>query len=234
MTTVTYGPGNPVPGGARHRGRALLTAAVAIGAVAVSGFVVASLLLPNLFGTTIREQPNAVVLAQLEDLAQFQAATGRFQTIVDVEEDANLLPDWLKGEHKVLAAEGDVAAAVDFSGLGEDALEVSDDGESVIVHAPAPTLQPTRLDRSATRVIARDRGLLDRADDALTSGNPSADDDLYVRAEEKLADAAGQSDLQRRAEESTRQVLTDLMRGAGFERVTVVFDGAPNDPAEAT
>jgi hypothetical protein len=210
-----------------------LTVLVAAAAVAVSGLVVASLLIPNLFGTTIRERPNAVVLAQLAELAQFQAATGRFQTIVDVEEDANLLPDWLKGEHKVLAAEGDVAAAVDFSGLGEDALDISEDGKSVVVHLPPPVLQPTQLDRSATRVIARDRGLLDRADDALTTGNPSSDDELYVRAEEKLADAAGQSDLARRAEESTREVLTDLLRGAGYEQVTVVFDGASRDPAHA-
>jgi hypothetical protein len=210
-----------------------LTVVAAGAAVVVSGFVIASLLIPNLFGTTIRERPNSVVLAQLSELAQFQAATGRFQTIVDVEEDANLLPDWLKGEHKVLAAEGDVAAAVDFGALGEDALEISEDGTAVVVHVPPPALQPTHLDRSATRVISRDRGLLDRADDALTSGNPSSDDELYARAEEKLAEAAGQSDLTRRAEESTRDTLTDLLRAAGFETVTVVFDGAPRDPAHA-
>jgi hypothetical protein len=211
----------------------VLAGVVALGAVIVAGLLVVSLLLPNLFGTTTREQPNAVVLAQLEDLAQFQAATGRFQTIVDVEQDANLLPDWVKGERTVLAAEGDVAAAVDFSALGESALEVSEDGTEVTVHVPPPTLQPTHLDRSATRVIARDRGLLDRVDDALTSGNPSTDDDLYVRAEEKLAEAAVQSDLTRRAEESTRDVLTELLKGAGYEKVTVVFDGAPVDPSAA-
>jgi hypothetical protein len=212
----------------------LVSIPLAVGGAVVAVLLFVSLALPDLFGTTTREQPNAVVLAQLEDLAQYQAASGRFQTLVDVEQDANLLPDWVKGERTVLAAEGDVAAAVDFSDLGEGALEISPDGASVVVHLPPPSLQPAHLDRGATRVVARDRGVLDRIDDALTSGNPTKDEDLYVRAEDKLADAAAQSDLRRRAEENTSRLLTDLLTDAGYEQVTVVFDRVPVDPATAS
>lgn len=207
-----------------------LAGALAVGAAGLAGLLVVSLALPNLFGTTTREQPNSVVLAQIDDLSQYQAATGRFQTIVDVDEDANLLPDWVKGEHKVLAAEGDVAASVDFSHLDENAIVVSDDGKAVTVHVPSPRLDAPQLDRSSTRVIARDRGLLDRVDDALTSGNPSDDDALYERAADKLGEAASQSDLQRRAEDNTRDFLTGLFEDAGYANVTVVFDPPP-DPA---
>jgi len=203
---------------------------VAVGAMALAGVLIVSLALPNLFGTTVREQPNAVVLARLDDLSQYQAATGRFQTIVDVEEDADFLPDWVKGERKVLAAEGDVVAAVDFDSLDDSALDVSADGKSVTVHLPAPTLQPAHLDREGTRVISRDRGLLDRVDDALTNGNPSSDDELYARAETKLSEAAGQSDLQARAEDNTRDLLTGLLQDAGYRDVTVVFDAPGADP----
>jgi hypothetical protein len=205
---------------------------VAVGAVGLVGLLVASLALPNLFGTTTKEQPNAVVLAQIDDLSNYQAATGRFQTIVDVDEDANLLPDWVKGEHKVLAAEGDVAASVDFSHLDDGAIVVGDDGKRVTVHVPSPTLDAAQLDRSSTRVIARDRGVLDRLDDALTSGNPSDDTALYSRAEDKLGEAAAQSDLRRRAEDNTRDFLTDLFHDAGYQDVTVVFDPAA-DPGDA-
>lgn len=207
-----------------------LAGAVAVGAMGLAGVLVASLALPNLFGTTTHEQPNAVVLAQIDDLSEYQAATGRFQTIVDVDEDANLLPDWVKGEHKVLAAEGDVAASVDFSRLDENAITVSDDGRSVTVHVPSPTLDDAQLDRSSTRVIARDRGVLDRLDDALTSGNPSDDDALYTRAADKLGEAAAQSDLQDRAEANTRDFLAGLFQDAGYANVTVVFDPPP-DPS---
>jgi hypothetical protein len=231
VSTVSGTATNAVAGRARRAALLLISIPLAVGAAVVAGLLVVSLALPDLFGTTTKEQPNAVVLAQLEDLAQYQAASGRFQTLVDVEQDANLVPDWVKGERTVLAAEGDVAAAVDFSGLGDGALEVSADGKTAVVHLPPPALQPARIDRSTTRVIARDRGVLDRIDDALTSGNPTADEGLYQRAEEKLSDAAAQSDLRRRAEENTNELLTKLLTEAGFENVTVVFDGARADPA---
>lgn len=230
MSTPDARSANPVGRAVRRRGRGLLAVVVAGGAVVVAGLLLVSLALPNLFGTTTHEAPNSVVLAQLDDLSQYQAATGRFQTIVDVDEDADYLPDWLKGERKVLAAEGDVVAAVDFDGLDDNALQVSEDGKSVTVHLPAPTLQPANLDRETTRVIARDRGILDRVDDALTSGNPSDDDALYARAETKLSEAAGQSDLQARAEQNTRDLLTGLLQDAGYRDVTVVFDAPSADP----
>jgi hypothetical protein len=230
VSTLDTHSTNPVGRAARRGGGILIAMILAVGGVVVAGLLVVSLALPNLFGTTTHEQPNAVVLAQLDDLSQYQAATGRFQTIVDVDEDANYLPDWVKGEHKVLAAEGDVAAAVDFGSLDDSALDVSADGKSVTVRLPPPTLQPADLDRENTRVIARDRGILDRVDDALTNGNPSADDELYARAETKLSEAAGQSDLQARAEDNTRRLLTGLLQDAGYRDVTVVFDAPAADP----
>jgi hypothetical protein len=225
---------NPVVRAVRGHVAGLILAAVAVGGLVVAGLLIASVSLPNLLGSTKTEQQNAVVLTRIQDLARFQAATGRFQTIVDVNDAADHLPDWVKGEHKVLAAEGDVAAAVDFSNLGADAVEVSADGHQATVHLPAPTLQGAQLDRAATRVVARNRGVLDRIDDALTSGNPSGDDDLYARAEQKLADAAGQSDLTRRAEENTTRMMTGLLAGAGFDQVNVVYDAPqPSDPANS-
>ncbi len=108
--------------------------------------------------------------------------------------------------------------------LGDDALQVSADGKSVTVHLPEPTLQQAQLDRDSTRVIARDRGVLDRVDDALTTGNPSDDADLYARAEDKLSEAAAQSDLKAKAQSNTTDLMTKLLTDAGFEHVTVVYD----------
>jgi hypothetical protein len=218
--------------GGHRRGGLLLVGAVGVIAFGLAALLIVSIALPNLFGTTVREQPNAVVLARLQDMAQFDAATGRFQTLVDQETDANVLPDWLKGEHKVLVAEGDVQASVDFSRLGDDALQVSADGQSVTVHLPEPTLQQAQLDRDTTRVVARDRGVLDRVDDALTTGNPSDDEDLYARAEDKLSEAAAQSDLKAKAQSNTTDLMTELLTDAGFDHVTVVYD-VHTDPGHA-
>jgi hypothetical protein len=229
----------PVPSAnapARRRWPGALAIVLPVLVIGIGFALVGSLLglLQNPFGTTTRERDNAVVLARLEDLSRYEAATGRFQTLVDQEQDANLLPDWVKGERTVLSAEGDVEAYVDLGGLDEDAVVVSDDGRAVTVHLPEPALQEPRLDLGATRVVARDRGLIDRIDDALTSGSPSVDDRLYERAEEKLGLAAADSDLRVRAERNTTDLITDLLSSAGYERVIVVFDSPQIDPASAT
>jgi hypothetical protein len=218
--------------GGHRRGGLLFVGAVGVIAFGLAALLIVSIALPNLFGTTVREQPNAVVLARIQNMARFDAATGRFQTLVDQETDSNLLPDWVKGEHKVLVAEGDVQASVDFSRLGDDALQVSADGQSVTVHLPEPALQHAALDPEATRVIARDRGVLDRVDDALTSGNPTDDAALYTRAEDKLSEAAAQSDLKAKAEANTTELMTKLLTDAGFDQVTVVYD-VRTDPGQA-
>jgi len=216
----------------RRRGGLVVAVLLGLGAFAVAGLLIGSFALPSLFGTTVREQPNAVVLAKIEKMAELQAATGTFETVVDVESDTQLLPDWVKGERTVLVAEGEVAATVNFADLDEDALEISEDGKEVTVHLPAPTLQEVEIDREGTRVIARDRGMLDRVNDALTSGNPTDDEELYDRAEEKLYDAATQSDLSEQAEESTTEMLTGMLEGVGFEEVTIVFD-EPAEPGDS-
>jgi hypothetical protein len=217
----------------RRRGGLVVAAVLGLGAMVLAGVLIGSVALPNLFATTVREQPDSVVLAKIEAMAELEAASGRFETIVDVEKDANLLPDWVKGEHTVLVAEGDVVATVDLADLDDDALEVSEDGRHVTVHLPPPTLQAAQLDREVTRVISRDRGFFDRVDDALTSGDPTDDEELYVRAEEKLNEAAAQSDLSDRAEASATDTLTGLLENAGFERVTVVFDAVPPEPGDS-
>lgn len=230
------------PGGARRAsslfwgpfrslGRMLQVAvAVVVGFAVVALIVLATpLSLPNPFATETKERPNSVVLAELRDLSRYVAVTGRFTTIVDIEEDAPYLPDFVAGERVVFLAEGDVEAYVDFSGLDGDALEVSEDGRSVVVTLPTPEVGEPRLDLEASRVSSRDRGVVNRLDDFFTTGSPTDDGQLYRRADEKLAEAADQSDLRERAETNTRQFVETLLRGAGYDEVTVVFV----DPAEA-
>jgi hypothetical protein len=210
----------------------LQVAVAVVAAFALVGLVLLAtpLSLPNPFGTDTRERPDSVVLAELRDLSRYVAMTGRFTTIVDIEQDVRYLPGFLAGERVVLLAEGDVEAYVDFSALDGDALAVSEDGTSVTVTLPRAELGEPRLDLETSRISSRDRGLVNRLDDLLTSGNPTDDADLYRRADEKLAEAAGQSELREGAEENTRRFVEGLLEGAGYEDVTVVFADPGDDP----
>jgi hypothetical protein len=213
---------------ARQRGGELIALLVVIVVLAVAAAAFAKVTgfaLPNPFGESHKENPNAVVLAELRDQSRFVGANGRFQTVIDSEEDADYLPDVLKGSRTVFVAEGDVDGWTEFSGLTEDAIQISPEGDVLTVHVPPAQLSPPRIDPAATRLVSRDRGLIDRVGDALGGGDPTNQQALQQRAAQKITDAAARSELSRRAEENTEKFLTSLFEGMGYKQVHVVFDG---------
>jgi hypothetical protein len=179
----------------------------------------------NPFGTDTKDRSQPVLIKSLENLSDYHAATANMQVVVDIEEDARLLPSFIKGERTLFVAAGSVDAAVDFRGLSRDpdAVKVSDDRRAVTLTLPAPKLMEPRLDPDRSRVYDRDRGVLDRVEDAL-SDRPGDEQPLYQTAEAKLAEAAAADPkLLQTAERNTRAMLEGLLRGLGFERITINF-----------
>jgi hypothetical protein len=170
----------------------------------------------------------APLLLAMRDIAQYHAATGTFQVLVDVEHDTPYLPDALSGERTTFFATGNVDAQVDFASIGPDAVSVSPDRRSATITLPAPTLGPAVIDPAQSRVVGRERGLAQRIGDAIKD-NPTDDSALYTLAAAKLDAAAAQSDLTTRAADNTRAMLTGLAQSLGYEAVTVNF--APPNPA---
>jgi hypothetical protein len=199
-----------------------------VGALVVLAAVIAvPALLPSLnpFGEETRDRSQPVLIKSLENLNDYHAATANMQVVVDIEQDAGLLPSFIKGERTLFVAAGTVDAAVDFSGLSRDpdAVRVSEDRKAVTLTLPAPTLTEPRIDPGRTRVYDRDRGMLDRVEDAV-SDRPGDEQPLYQAADEKLAAAAAADpELIRTAERNTRAMLGGLLRGLGFERITIEF-----------
>jgi hypothetical protein len=207
----------------RRAPRALLLLAALVLAAVVAVLLVTGPLNP--FGTDTKDRSHAVLLKSLENLSDYHAATANLQVVVDIEQDARLLPSFIKGERTLFVAAGTVDAAVDFRGLSRDpdAVKVSDDRRSVKLTLPAPKLLEPRLDPDRTRVYDRDRGVLDRVEDAL-SDRPGDEQPLYQLADKKLAAAAAEDPkLLQTAERNTRSMLEGLMRGLGFEKVEIEF-----------
>jgi hypothetical protein len=165
------------------------------------------------------------VLQALQDVSRYEAATGEFQVLVDVEHDAPYLPDVVRGDRTLFLAQGTVDASVDFTGITGDAIRVAEDG-SVTVTLPAAALSEARIDPDTSRVVDRDRGLLDRIGSAL-SDDPTDDTELYARAEDRLGEAAAEAGLADRAEANTRRMLEGLLGKLGYDAVTVVFEPPP-------
>ena len=186
-------------------------------------------LLPSLrnpFGSETVDRTQPAILQSLEDLSRYEAARANFEVIVDSEKDARFIPSVIRGERTLFVGAGSVEATVDFSGLDEGSIRVSEDRRSVEVTVPAPTLSEPRVDPDRSRVVSRDRGVLDRVG-SMFSDSPTSDRSLYLAAEQKMRAAAGSSDLQARAEDNTRQMLDGTLRALGFTNVTVTFVSNP-------
>ncbi|MGW0808771.1 DUF4230 domain-containing protein [Nonomuraea sp. NPDC002799] len=171
-----------------------------------------------------RSQP--VLLESIKDMSRFEAATGTFQVVVDLEKDANFLPDPIKGTRTLFVGAGGVDAYVDLSALAKDAVTVSQDRKEATVRLPRAQLEKPNLDNSRSYVFAQQRGLFDRVSDFL-SGSPGDQRELYLLAEKKITEAAVASDLRARADTNTKAMLTGMLKSLGFTKVTVKYTDEP-------
>ena len=203
-----------------------------LGALAVAVILLANaiggLFSFNLFGTTKIDRSAPVVLKQLRDVSTYTAATGEFESTVDIESDS-WLPSFVEGERAIFVGVGTVDAQVDFGDLTKDAIVVGQDG-SVTVTLRQPTLGKAHVDPSRSHVANRDRGLINRVA-GMFKDNPTSERELYLTAQHRIAKAARGSEMRARAERNTETMLKGLLGKLGFEQVNVVWTGPAHDPA---
>ena len=182
----------------------------------------------NPFATETKDRSQPVLLKSLESLSEYRAATANMQEIVDIERDVKLLPGFIAGEKALLVAAGTVDAGVDFGALRErGSVKVSDDRRAVEIVLPPATLSEARVDLERSRIVDTDRGIVNRVGDAF-SDDTNEERELLLLAQRKIEDAARQNAaLLQLAERNTRAMLTGLLRGLGFERITIRFTPPP-------
>lgn len=214
--------------------RSLIVVTMVVVAVIVIGLPLAWKWLGSPFSTKTVDRTAPPVLVELRDLADYRAASGDFEVLVDVEKDVKYLPAFLAGERVFFVGVGSVEASVDFSSMDDTAIDMSEDRSAVVVTLPRATLEDAVVDPDRSHVADRDRGVLDRVG-GMFSDNPTGETELYQLAEAKIEDAAAASELRTRAEQNTRTMLVGMLKGMGFERVTVRFVDDPNaSPSPAT
>jgi hypothetical protein len=179
----------------------------------------------NPFEQRVVDRSPAPLITALRDVAQYRAASGTFQVLVDLEHDTPNIPSFISGDRTTFFATGHVDGIVDFSALGDDRVVVSPDRLFVTITLPAPVLEPAVVDPVQSRIVGQERGVIDRITDVLESTPPSQAE-LYLLAGQKLDAAAATSDLPARTEQNTRNMLTTLARSLGFQQVNVIFEPA--------
>ncbi|USX55998.1 DUF4230 domain-containing protein [Lentzea sp. HUAS12] len=172
------------------------------------------------FGGESIDRSQPAMLKSVRDLSQYHAAAGEFQVVLDIEDDVKWVPAALAGERTLFVAAGSVNAFVDFGTLADDGLVVSPDGKTVELRVPKPQLDKPNLHHDRSYVFSQERGLIN---DLQALAGPPDQQKFYVAAEAKLAEAAKQSELLKRAEDNTRVMLTGMLQALGFQ-VKVVGD----------
>lgn len=178
--------------------------------------------LRNPFAQQTTDRSGPVLLRSIQDLSHYVAAEGNFQVIVDLQENRRFIPDVLFSERTLFVGVGSVDAFVDFSGLTQGAIIISPDGKSVELRLPAPQLEKPSLDVNESHTYAIQKGVVNRVGD-LFGGDPNKQQQLYQLAEQKIAQAAEDSELRQRAQKNTELMLTSLLKSLGYERVTITF-----------
>jgi hypothetical protein len=181
--------------------------------------------LKDLFGTETHDRSGPALLQSIQDISRYDAASGNFQVVVDLEKDAKYLPDALRGSRTLYVGAGTVDAYVDLGKVGENDVKVNEDRTSATLRLPHAALGEPALDPDRSYAVSKQRGLLDRIGD-LFSDNPNSEQAVQKLAAKHIGDAAKESELTRRAEGNTTGMLKGLLRSLGFEEVKVVFGPA--------
>jgi hypothetical protein len=200
----------------------LAIAAAALVIVLVATNLVGFWHFSNPFSSRKTDRSQPTLLLSIQDLARFEAASGNFQVIIDVQEDKRFIPDIIFSKRSLFVAAGSVDAYVDFSNIAQKDLQISADRKTVTIHLPAPQLEPARLDVSKSYVYAEQEGLINKLGD-LFGGDPNKLNELYQLAEQKIQAAATDSGLQQRASDNTKDMLTQLLKSLGYTNINIDF-----------
>ncbi|MFI9820343.1 DUF4230 domain-containing protein [Streptomyces sp. NPDC052013] len=180
--------------------------------------------LKDVFGTETRDRSGPALLESIQDLSRYEAASGNFQVVVDLEKDAKYLPDALRGSRTLYVGAGTVDAYVDLGKVGKDAVRVDEDRTSATLRLPHARLGAPALDPERSYAVSKQRGLFDRLGD-LFSDNPNSEQAVQKLAVRHIGDAAKESGLTARAEANTTEMLEGLLRSLGFKDVKVTYGG---------
>jgi hypothetical protein len=215
----------PIRRGGRIAGR-LAWLGSGVAAVVVLALVLSAVhLLPQLrnpFAETTTDRSQPVLLQSITQLSRYEAASGSFEVVVDLQKHSSFLPSFIEGSDTLFVGQGSDIAYVEFSQLKSQAIHVSGDRTAVTVTLPPAQLEPAVLNVQQSYVYAQQQGLANRIGNFF-SGNPNSQQQVYELAQQKIQTAAKQSPLVSEAQKNTRAMLDGMLRSLGFQQVTVTF-----------
>lgn len=202
-----------------------LVGALAAGFVLLAGLVAAAIYFTgwppslNPFQEETVDRTGASVIQSLTEISEYHAASGHYETVVDIENDVRFVPGWLSGERVLYVGKGSVNAVVDFSELDERRVDIAEDQTSVTITLPAPHTDQPVLDLENSYIAHRNEGIVNRF------RGSELERDAQLRAVEQMTATAAEGDLLLdQAEANTTAMLRGLFGSLGYTSITVTFE----------
>ncbi|KAA0943317.1 DUF4230 domain-containing protein [Streptomyces apricus] len=178
--------------------------------------------LGDVFREDTHDRTGPTLLKSIKDISRYDAASGNFQVVVDLEKDTKYLPDAIRGKRTLYVGAGTVDSYVDLGKIRDEDVKVDEDRTSAVLRLPHAALGKPALDPDHSYAVSKQRGLLDRLGDVF-SDNPNDERAVQRLAAKHIGDAAKDSELTARAEENTTSMLKGLLGSLGFKEVTVIY-----------
>ncbi|MFF7275449.1 DUF4230 domain-containing protein [Streptomyces griseorubiginosus] len=218
MTTPIRRVSRRMPGWAK-----VLTAVVVVLVVFFAGIRLSVIPgLKDLFGTETHDRSGPALLESIQDISRYDAASGNFQVVVDLEKDTKFLPDAIRGSRTLYVGAGAVDAYVDLGKVAKSDVTVNEDRTAATLRLPHAQLGKATLDADRSYAVSKQRGLLDRLGDFF-SDNPNSEQAVQKLAVRHITEAAKESELTKRAETNTTNMLRGLLGSLGFKKVEVTY-----------
>ncbi|WP_434588729.1 DUF4230 domain-containing protein [Streptomyces sp. A5-4] len=181
--------------------------------------------LDDIFGEETHDRTGPTLLKSIQDMSRYEATSGNFQVVVDLEKDAKFLPDSVRGSRTLYVGAGTVGAYVDLGKVGDKQVTVNKERTEATLRLPHARLGKPAMDAERSYAVSKQRGLLDRLGDFF-SDNPADERAVNRLAAQHIGEAAKDSELTGRAEKNTTSMLQGLLHSLGFKDVTVLYGDA--------
>jgi hypothetical protein len=164
----------------------------------------------------------AAVMTKLTEIEQVHVATATFKVDDKVTQSVEPIPCFFICNKMQLQGTGTDDDILDLSTLSQDNVEVNPDRSSVILWITPPAIGPADLD-PVNCSISSSHGILNGPTQGIHN-NPNGYRPLFAEAETQIHDQALRDPaLLAAGEQSTRALLTRILRTIGVKEVTVNF-----------
>ena len=186
-------------------------------AALVAGLLLGKFGLDALSRKPVEEDQRPAVISAVRELSRLEGVSFHVERVVDLRDKQEALFGFVKSEDAILlVASGDVVAGVDLGKIRPGDVVIDRERKTATLTLPKAEVFSARLDNEKTQVHTRKTDLFAKRKESLETEARQA-------AERTLREAAEESGIREKAEQSVARTVRSLVRSLGFERVEVNF-----------